>query len=99
MATTNAETPPSWPLRCVTDPYECRENGRTRCTSALAFVAMNISRGTKVWAFYIACGLALFIIIQGDLLPALLPTKLAQQVGNEGEAVMFAALMAACIQW
>jgi hypothetical protein len=60
---------------------------------------MNISRGTKVWAFYIACGLALFIIIQGDLLPALLPTKLAQQVGNEGEAVMFAALMAACIQW
>ena len=50
-------------------------------------------------AYYVATAIGLFIIIQGDLLPALLPTKLAQQVGNEGEAVMFAALVAATIQW
>jgi hypothetical protein len=60
---------------------------------------MKLSRGAKVLAYYIATAIGLFIIIQGDLLPALLPTKLAAQVGNEGEAVMFAALMAATVQW
>jgi hypothetical protein len=60
---------------------------------------MKLTRGTKAVAYYVATAIGLFIIIQGDLLPALLPTKLAQQVGNEGEAVAFAALVAATIQW
>ncbi|MGZ5400232.1 MAG: hypothetical protein ACXWDM_09475 [Nocardioides sp.] len=53
----------------------------------------------KVWAFYLAIALGMAVIIQGDLLAALLPTKLAAQVGNSGEGLLFAALVAATIQF
>lgn len=53
----------------------------------------------KVWTFYLAMALGMAVIIQGDLLPALLPTKVAAQVGNAGEGLLFAALVAATIQF
>ena len=53
----------------------------------------------KVWAFYLAMALGMAVIIQGDLLPALLPTKVAAQVGNAGEGLLFAALVSATIQF
>ena len=53
----------------------------------------------KVLAFYLAMAIGIAIIMQGDLLPALLPTKLAAQVGNAGEGLLFAALVAATIQF
>jgi len=54
---------------------------------------------TRTWIFYAALTLVLVIIIQGDLLPLLLPDKLADQVGNQGEAVVGAMLMAVTIQF
>lgn len=60
---------------------------------------MNQRPHWKVWTFYLATALGMAVIIQGDLLPALLPTKLAAQVGNAGEGLLFAALVAGTIQF
>ena len=59
---------------------------------------MKLTLRTKVAAYWLMTAVALAIVVQGGLLPLLLPDRLAHQVGNAGEGLAMAAILVVIVQ-